>query len=167
MNIGWIISIYWRIYFYHEKITRSYEYQILENLIEIAIELNKLLLENLLIDVIGIIISISNDFMKKKDGIYASEPTDIILRAVYLCILSNSDNVKNRFIERIKDKYWKKYCEMFPDEKDLLFSRLNDVDPDQLRLNPPHILFEQKVISKLKRENISRFAEKLKQELYK
>jgi len=59
-DVTWIISDYWRIYHYHTKITKNYEMQMIENLLRIGYEFNRLSLLKELDELIGIIVSISS-----------------------------------------------------------------------------------------------------------
>jgi len=164
-DIGWITSVYWRIYHYHKKISRNYEMQILENLLRIGYEFNNLSLEDLLYDVISNIISIGESFLEKKKDSHPSELIDIILKATYLCILNDSEEITEKFLKRIKDRFWENYCAKFQEHKDLLFEELEKIDPEQLRLNPPHLVFEDQLLSEFEKEKISKYSQKLKDEL--
>jgi hypothetical protein len=163
--IAWIISIYWRIYHYHKKISRNYDIQIFENLLRIGYEFNNLSLNDLLYDVISNIISIGESFFEKKKDSHPSELINIILKAIYLCILNGSKEVFTKFLNRFKDRFWKDYCAKFRDYKNLLFEQLEEIEPEHLRLNPPHLMFEEQLLSKFEKENILKYSQKLKDEL--
>ncbi len=164
-DISWIISVYWRIYHYHKKISRNYEVHILENLLRIGYEFNNLSLEDLLYDVINDIISIGEYFLEKKKDSHPSELIDIILKAIYLCILNHSEEIRAKFLKRFKDGFWKNYCAKFQGDKDLMFEELEKIDPEQLRLNPPHLMFEDQLLSEFEKEKISKYSQILKGEL--
>ena len=164
-DIGWITSVYWRIYHYHKIISRNYEIQMLENLLRIGYEINNLSLEDLLYEVISNIISIGESFLEKKKDSHPSELIDIILKATYLCILNNSKEIRAKFLKRFKDGFWKNYCAKFQDYKNLLFEELEKINPEQLRLNPPHLMFEDQLLSEFEKEKISNYSQILKGEL--
>lgn len=156
-DVRWIISNYWRIYTYHKTISKNYQMQILENLLKLGHEFNRLSLEKELDSVISIIVSIAQSFLEKQKDSYGYEPSRIIMKATYLCILNGSDNIKNKFLTRIKDKFWENYIAKYPQHKELLFKELSEIDPDQLRFNGHHLSFEDNILSRLKKEQIDNF----------
>ena len=167
-EINWLISVYWRVYDYHAKITKNYEMQLLENLLNFGYELNKRSLNDLVKKVISYFISIGENFMEKKEGAYPRELLDIILKPIYLSIINGSEDIRIKLVKRLKDKFWPRYCQKFkgfPGQMDLLFNELEDLDPDSLKMNRPHLSFEHELISKLEKENIQKFSIKLRSEL--
>jgi hypothetical protein len=164
-DIGWIISNYWRIYHYHEEITRNYEYQILEHLLRIGSEFNRLSLQESLDQIIDIIVSIANSFLEKQKNSYGFDPVRILERAAYLCILNGSDGIYTNFLKRIKDKFWNEYCKKYPQHRELLFRELLEIDPVHLRLNGPHLSFEDRLLCQLNKDDIAKFVDKLRKDL--
>ena len=164
-DINWIISDYWRIYEYHKEITKSYEDQILWNLLRIGSEFNRLSLIKDLNEVINIIVSIANSFLEKQKWDYGFGPIRILERAAYLCILNGSEGVYSNFLKRTKDKFWSEYCKKFPEHKALLFNELLQIDPVDLKLNRPHLTFEDELLCQLSKEDISKFAGRLRNDL--
>jgi hypothetical protein len=164
-NIEWIISVYLRIYDYHKEITKSYEYEILENLLKIGSEFNKLSLIKNLNEVVDIIVSIANSFLEKQKRSYGFDPIRIIERAGYLCILNGSEETYTNFLKKIKDKFWSGYCKRYPQNKELLFNELLEIYPDRLKYNRPHLSFEDELLCKLNREDIIKFVSKLRKNL--
>ena len=75
-DVRWIISDYWRIYAYHKTISKNYQIQILENLLKLGHEFNRLSLEKELDSVISIIVSIAKSFGKTKGWLWACALTD-------------------------------------------------------------------------------------------
>lgn len=164
-DVSWIISVYWRIYYYHTKISRNYEMHILDNLLRIGYEFNNLSLDDLLYDVISNIVSIAESFFEKKEDSNPSKLIDIILKAIYLCILNDSGEILAEFIKRFKGKFWGNYCAKFQEHKDLLFDELEKIEPDNIKLNSPHPMFENQLLSEFDKEKISKYSQKLKDEL--
>lgn len=164
-NINWIISDYWRIYEYHKEITKSYEDQILWNLLRIGSEFNKFSLIKGLNKVINIIISIANSFLEKHKWDQGYTPIRIVKKAAYLCILNGSDEVYANFIKQMKDKFWNEYCKKYPEHKALLFNELLQIDPVDLKLNRPHLTFEDELLCQLSKDDISKFVGRLRNDL--
>ena len=132
-DVGWLISDYWRLYKYHTVISASYQWSILDHLLKIGDRCNRLKLWSQLNDVIDIIVYIAESFLEKEKDSSGFEPSRILRRATYLCILSDSEEVKTAFIEKIKDRFWKNYVGKFPHHRNLLFKELAQIDPGQLR----------------------------------
>jgi len=166
-DIGWIISDYWRIYDYHKKITGTYEMEMLENLLRIGYEFNKLSLIEELDEIIDIIVSIAESFLEKQEDSYGFDPIRILEKALYLCVLSGSDGIKDKFITRVKDKFWKNFLEKYPQRKNLLFEELSTIEPEKLRLNKPDISFEDNLLCQLDKADIDKFVKSLKERLGK
>ena len=164
-DVGWIISNYWRIYDYHKEITKNYQLQILEHLLRIGSEFNRLSLQESLGDIISIIVSIANSFLEKQKNGYGFHPVRILEKATYLCILSSSDEVYTNFVKRVKDKFWNEYCRKYPEHKELLFRELLEIDPVHLRLNKTHRSFEAELLYQLSKEDIQKFVDKLRKDL--
>jgi len=164
-NIKWIISVYWRIYEYHKEITKSYEDQILWNLLKIGSEFNKLSLIKELNEVINIIVSIANSFLEKQKWDQGFGPIRILEKAAYLCIFDGSEEVYTNFLKQIKDKFWIECCKKYPEHKALLFNELLQIDPVDLKLNRPHLTFEDELLCKLSKEDISKFVGRLRNDL--
>jgi len=166
-DVTWIISDYWRIYHYHTKITKNYEMQMIENLLRIGYEFNRLSLLKELDELIGIIVSISESFLEKQQDSYGFDPPRILEKAVYLCILNGTDDIKNKFIARIKDKFWKNYISKYPlkENKELLFRELSGIDPERLKLERHPLSFKDTLLSKLLKKDIDEFVTFLRQEL--
>jgi hypothetical protein len=166
-DMAWIVSDYWRIYNYHTKISRTYEMQIMENLLRIGYEFNKLSFLKEFDEVIGIIVSIAESFLEKQKNSYGFDPMRILEKAAYLCILNNSDDVKNKFIGRIKDKFWKDYLTKYPhkENKELLFKELSRIDPERLKMERHPFSFKDTLLSELKKEDVDNFVSYLKEKL--
>jgi len=168
-DITWIISNYWRIYHYHTKITKNYEMQMIENLLRIGYEFNNLSLFKELDEVIGIIVSIAESFLEKQQDSYGFDPPRILEKACYLCILNGTEDIKKKFITRIKDKFWKNYITKYTraENRELLFRELSSVDPERLKWEGHPLSFEDTLLSKLNKKDIDGFIDFLKQELGK
>jgi len=166
-EIAWIVSNYWRIYHYHTKISRNYEMQIMENLLRIGYEFNKLSFSKEFDEVIGIIVAIAESFLEKQQNSYGFDPVRILEKAVYLCILSNNEDIKNKFITRIKDKFWKNYLAKYPheDNKKLLFKELSRIDPERLKMERHPFSFRDTLLSELKKKDIDDFVIFLQEKL--
>lgn len=164
-DIGWIMSNYWRIYHYHKKITKNYQHQILEHLLRIGSEFNRLSLVESLNEVIDTVIPIANSFLEKQKNSLGFDPIRIVERAVYLCILNSSDQVYTNFLKQIKDKFWSEYCRKYPHHKDLLFNELLKIDPVHIKLNSPRLSFEDELLSQLNKDSITKFVDRLRKDL--
>lgn len=164
-DIRWVISDYWRIYDYHKEITTTFEMQILENLLEIGYRFNSLGLNEELYAVIDIIISIACSFLEKQKNSYGFDSIRILEKAVYLCILNGTQDIKNKFIKAVKDRFWSKYIEKFPQLKTRLFEELSQVNPDEARRDAYTLHFEDTLIAKLEKDKIDLFVTELKQAL--
>lgn len=166
-DVTWIISDYWRIYHYHTKITKNYEMQMIENLLRIGYEFNRLSLFKELDEVNGIIVAIAESFLEKQQNGYGFDPVRILEKACHLCILNGTDDIKNKFIVRIKDKFWENYIAKYTQEenKNLLFRELSVIDPDRLKREKHPFSFEDTLLSELKKKDIDDFVAFLKQEL--
>jgi hypothetical protein len=164
-DIGWVISNYWRIYYYHKEISTSHEMQILQNLLEIGYQFNALNLRKELNSVIGIIVSIAESFLEKQKNSYGFDPIRILEKAVYLCILNGSEEVKNEFIKAVKERFWKKYLEKYPNLKTRMFEELLRVDPVQKRLDGFSFNFEDKIIINLEKKKIDLFVQDIRNAL--
>lgn len=163
-NVSWLISDYWRIYDYHKEITSNYHLQILENLLRIGFEFNKLKLMKELKQVINIIISIGCFFLEKQKDCYGFEPVRIIEKAAYLCILNGTEEVEEKFIIKLKNRFWHNFIKKFPRHRNLLFEELSNIGPDTLRFEHS-FLFEDQLLSRLNKSNILKFVEKLRKNL--
>jgi len=84
-----------------------------------------------------------------------------------LCILNGTDDIKNKFIARIKDKFWKNYISKYPlkENKELLFRELSGIDPERLKLERHPLSFKDTLLSKLLKKDIDEFVTFLRQEL--
>ena len=80
---------------------------------------------------------------------------------------SQYEDIKNKFITRIKDKFWKNYLAKYPREenKDLLFKELLRIDPGSLRMERHPFSFEDTLLSELKKKEINDFVIFLKEKL--
>lgn len=163
-NVSWLISDYWRIYDYHKEITSNYHLQILENLLRIGFEFNKLKLMKELKQVIDIIVSIGCSFLEKQKDCYGFEPVRIIEKAAYLCILNGTEEAEEEFIIKLKNRFWHNFIKKFPHHRNLLFEELSNIDPDTLRFKHS-FLFEDQLLSQLNKSNILKFVEKLRKNL--
>lgn len=163
-NVSWLISDYWRIYDYHKKITSNYHFQILENLLIIGFEFNKLKLIKELEQVIDIIVSIGCSFLKKQKNGCGFDPIRIIEKAAYLCILNGTEEIGEEFITKLKTRFWHDFIEKYPHHKSLLFDELSNIEPDKLRLEY-NFSFENRLLSQLDKSDILKFVEKMRKNL--
>jgi hypothetical protein len=163
-DIGWIISDYWRIYHYHKEITRNFEDQILEHLLRIGNEFNKLSLVKNLDQVIDIIVSIAASFLEKQKNAYGVDPIRIMEKGAYLCILNGSEEIYASFLKRTKERFWNGYCKKYPQHKELLFNALLEIDPVSLSLNRYSLSFEDQLLCQLSKDAIIKFVERLRQD---
>lgn len=164
-RIGWIISNYWRIYYYHDEITKSYEMQMFDDLLELGNRFNDLSLLDEIWSVIDIIVSIADSFLKKQKNSYGFDPIRILLRAAYLCILADSASLNDKFIKRIKDDFWQRYIEKYPQHSNRFFDEILSVDPVEIRLNGLSLSYERRFLSKLEKTKIESFVAYLKDNL--
>ncbi len=164
-NIRWIISNYWRIYHYHEKITAVYEMQMFDNLLELGSKFYELSFLEEAGSLIDIIVSIANSFLEKKKDGYGFDPARILARAAYLCILFDSTTLNKKFVDLVNKDFWVKYIKEYPQHKELLFRELLKIDPERIRLEGPHISFESRFLEKLDRKKIEEFVVFLKKNL--
>jgi len=164
-NIRWIISDYWRIYYYHEKITAAYEMQMFDNLLELGSRFYDLSFKEEIWSLIDIIVSIANSFLKKKKDGYGFDPASILARAAYLYILLDSSDINKKFVALVNKDFWANYIKDYPKQKELLFRELLKIDPERIRLEGPHISFEQRFLEKLDRKKIEDFVVFLKKSL--
>ena len=162
-NISWLISNYWRIYKYHKIITRNYDIHIIENLLKLGYEFNKLKLLEQLEDVINIIISIANSFLQKQKGSIGYDPIRIVERAAYLCILNGTEDIISKFANKLKEKFWNEYTKKFSEHQELLINELLEIDPVKFRSNSLGLLsFENKLLSEFNKKDISKFVDNLR-----
>ena len=164
-RIRWIISNYWRIYDYHEEITKSYEMQMFDDLLELGDRFNSLSLSEELWRVIAIIVSISKSFLLKQKDSYGFDPIRILEKACYLCVLSDSLEVNNKFVALVNKSFWGKYVEAYPQHRDLLFRELLQIDPERLRWEGRHISSERRFLAKLSKNKIQSFVKYLNDNL--
>lgn len=164
-NIRWVISNYWRLYHYHDRITRSYEMQMFDNLLQLGDRFNDLSLIREIGSLVDIFVSIAGSFLhKQKDG-YGFDPIRILERACYLCILSDSLEIKNKFIALVNKSFWGEYVKTYPQHRKLLFRELLEIDPERLRREGRHITFEPRLLAKLDKNKIQLFVSYLKENL--
>ena len=164
-DVEWLISDYWRIYDYHEIISKKYHIQILDNLLKLGHTFKRLDLWRELNSVIDIIVSIAESYLEKQRDGFGSEPSRILKKAAYLCILSGSEGIKKNFVNGIRDSFWKNYVARYPQHENLLFKELSEIDPERLRLDGSHLNFEDSMLSKFKKEEIDKFILFLKENL--
>lgn len=164
-NIRWLISNYWRIYSYHKKITVSYESEILNNLLELGSRFHDLSLLDEIEGVIDIIVSIANSFLEKKVDSYGSKPIRILSKAVYLCILSGSEDLRDKFVALVNKDFWEKYIDKYNKESERLFKELLEINPEKIRRDGSFYFFEDRLLAKLDKEKILEFVVFLKDNL--
>ena len=161
-RIAWLLSVYWRMYDYHVQLTTIYQIQVLDNLLDLGTQLLEINNIRLLEDIIGIIMSISHSFFEKEKEGYGFEPIRIAEKACYLAILEGGDTLLNKIVSSFAYKdYWKRYVEKYPQHKDLLFKELLHLMPEEESYSFPFSA-RRRVLSKLSREEIQRFVERLK-----
>ena len=137
----------------------------LSHLLKIGSEFNRLSLVKELNEIVDIIVSIANSFFEKQKNGYGSDPIRILERAGYLCILNGTDEIYDKFLKQIRNRFWTEYCKRYPQNKELLFNELLEIYPDRLKYNRPHLSFEDELLCKLNREDIIKFVSKLRKNL--
>lgn len=164
-KMQWIISNYWRIYNYHDEITKSHEMQMFNNLLELADRFNNIKLSEELWSLIDIIVSIADSFLEKQKDSYGFDPIRILMRAAYICILADSPSLNDKFVNRIKDDFWQRYIKKYPQNINRFFDEILSVDPMRIRLDGFSFSFEQRFLSKLEKPKIELFVAFLKKNL--
>ena len=164
-NIKRIISIYWKLYNYHEKITASYDIQMLDDLLELGDMLYSFNLGDEFRYVIESFVAIADLFLEKQENKYGFDPIRILQKGAYLCILANNPEVDKKFLERIKVSFWPKYIEKYPKNKEILYNELLKLDPMEKRLNRWSHFYEDSLIAKMDEQRIRSFVLFLKESL--
>lgn len=159
------LHVYGLLYHYHEKISASYQYHILEHILKTGYELNKMGLVQFLKEVLDIIISIAEAFLEKRTRNYEFESLRILHPAACLCILNGGQDLREHFFKGVKKGFWAKHKTKYPMKQESFFRELDEIDPLMMRLNYSITSFGDRLKSELKKEEIRSFVNEARKEL--
>jgi hypothetical protein len=123
-NIGWLESVYWRIYDYAKEITHAHHMYILDHLLEIGYRHHQLSVKGMS-EIIVLFASIAGSLLEKGDR-YGFESIRAFVKAAYLCALVDDPKINFIFVSHAK-AFLKKYEEKFPKQRNTFFKELDDL----------------------------------------
>lgn len=169
-DIRWHLSDFWRMMSYKDKDFENINlFNIEEDLLILGYKFLNLGLEEETKNINEVLFSMGRIVLEKGKDSYGFTAPRIVMTACKLAIYSKGckkcQDISGDLIKKIASDFYPAYIAKFNWQKDIFSKELSELDPFDAKYNGSHIMFEDRLISEMKEENIEAFITDLEKAL--